>query len=86
VEKVTLWQANGKDGEFSEQPMRRLNRNATGVWSANEKAKKHYEQNRSVGKLENNESLWLVLKTMISQIRRLEMETNSKACYPIDHP
>ncbi len=36
--KVALWPANGKDGEFSEQPMRRLNRNATGVWSANEKA------------------------------------------------
>ncbi len=39
--KVALWQANGKDGEFSELPMRRLNRNATGVWSANEKAWKH---------------------------------------------
>jgi hypothetical protein len=36
--KVALWQANGGDGEFSELPMRRLHRNATGVWSANEKA------------------------------------------------
>jgi hypothetical protein len=37
-EKVALWQANGKDGDFREQPMRRLYRNATCVWSANEKA------------------------------------------------
>jgi hypothetical protein len=35
--KVALWQANGKDREFSEQPMRSLYWNATGVWSANEK-------------------------------------------------
>ncbi len=35
--KVALWPANGKDGEFSELPMRRLYRNASGVWSANEK-------------------------------------------------